>query len=56
MAPVLVEADRRGIDCCLETSTVANRRFYERRGFTQVTPLHIEGGPPTWWLRRSPPS
>jgi GNAT superfamily N-acetyltransferase len=53
MAPVLEEADREGIDCCLETSTMANRRFYERRGFTELTPLHIASGPPTWWLRRS---
>jgi GNAT superfamily N-acetyltransferase len=54
MAPVLEEADGQGIDCCLETSTMANRRFYERRGFTEVTPVHIPSGPPTWWLRRSP--
>ncbi len=54
MTPVLREADRMGIACCLETSTVANRRFYERRGFTQATPVALPDGPPTWWLRRPP--
>jgi GNAT superfamily N-acetyltransferase len=54
MAPVLDRADRDGVDCCLETSTTANRSFYQRRGFTDVTTVHIESGPPTWWLRRAP--
>ena len=53
MAPVLAAADGDGIDCCLETSTARNRAFYERRGFTEVTDVHITGGPPTWWLRRT---
>jgi GNAT superfamily N-acetyltransferase len=56
MAPVLEKADGQGVACCLETSTMRNRRFYERRGFTEVTPLHIESGPPTWWLQRAPRS
>jgi len=54
LAPVLDEADRRGMACCLETSTAENRRFYERRGFTQATDIVLAGGPPTWWLRRAP--
>jgi GNAT superfamily N-acetyltransferase len=54
LAPVLAEADRLGIPCCLETSTAANRRFYEHRGFTQATAIALPGGPPTWWLRRAP--
>jgi GNAT superfamily N-acetyltransferase len=54
LAPVLDEADRHGIACCLETSTSENRRFYERRGFTQATEIVLPGGPPTWWLRRAP--
>jgi GNAT superfamily N-acetyltransferase len=54
LAPILDQADRLGIACCLETSTVENRRFYERRGFTQATEVVLPGGPPTWWLRRSP--
>ena len=52
--PVLSEADRKGLPCCLETSTAANRRFYERRGFVEATDVSIPGGPPTWWLRRAP--
>jgi GNAT superfamily N-acetyltransferase len=54
MTPVLDRADRDGVDCCLETSTIANRAFYQRRGFTHVTTVHIGSGPPTWWLRRPP--
>ena len=34
LTPVLDEADRLGIACCLETSTEENRRFYERRSFS----------------------
>ncbi len=52
LAPILERADGDGIDCCLETSTVRNRAFYERRGFTEATDLDIASGPPTWWLRR----
>ena len=54
LTPVLGEADTAGIACCLETSTRENRRFYERRGFTQATTIALPGGPPTWWLRRAP--
>jgi GNAT superfamily N-acetyltransferase len=55
LAPTLDEADRLGVACCLETSTADNRRFYERRGFTQATEIDLPGGPPTWWLRRPAP-
>jgi GNAT superfamily N-acetyltransferase len=54
LTPILREADRLAIACCLETSTAVNRRFYERRGFTQSTAIVLPGGPPTWWLRRAP--
>jgi GNAT superfamily N-acetyltransferase len=54
LAPVLDEADRVGLACCLETSTAENRRFYERRGFTEATDIVLPGGPATWWLRRAP--
>jgi GNAT superfamily N-acetyltransferase len=54
LTPILDEADRLGIACCLETSTMKNRRFYERRGFTHATEIILPGGPPTWWLRRAP--
>jgi GNAT superfamily N-acetyltransferase len=56
LRPVLEEADWVGLGCCLETSTTANRRFYERRGFTQATDVVLRDGPPTWWLRRDPAS
>jgi GNAT superfamily N-acetyltransferase len=52
MAPVLKQADRDRLASCLETSTEINRRFYERRGFTEATDVLVPGGPPTWWLRR----
>jgi GNAT superfamily N-acetyltransferase len=55
LAPVLDEADRTGIACCLETSTEANRRFYARRGFTEATDVVLPHGPRTWWMRRPPP-
>jgi GNAT superfamily N-acetyltransferase len=54
LAPILDEADRLGLACCLETSTADNRRFYELRGFTEATDILLPGGPPTWWLRRAP--
>jgi GNAT superfamily N-acetyltransferase len=54
LTPVLEEADRAGLPCCLETSTAENRRFYERRGFTGVTDIVLPGGPATWWLCRAP--
>ncbi len=41
MAPVLARADGEGLDCCLETSTLANKAFYQRRGFTEVTEVHL---------------
>ncbi len=54
ITPVLEQADRAGVACCLETSTAENRRFYERRGFTQATDIDLPDGPATWWLRRPP--
>jgi GNAT superfamily N-acetyltransferase len=53
LTPILEQADRLGIMCCLETSTPENRGFYERRGFTEVTPMLLPGGPVTWWLTRA---
>jgi GNAT superfamily N-acetyltransferase len=54
LAPTLAKADRDDLACCLETSTESNRSFYEARGFTEATEVVLEGGPPTWWLRRPP--
>jgi GNAT superfamily N-acetyltransferase len=53
LEPVLAEADRSAVACCLETSTEDNRRFYERRGFTDAIDVPIPGAPQTWWLRRA---
>ena len=52
LSPILDEVDRLGVPRCLETSTVENRRFYERRGFEQAGEIILPGGPDTWWLRR----
>ncbi len=52
LTPMLEQADRSGTPCCLETSTAENRRFYERRGFTQAADVLLPGGPTTWWLSR----
>jgi GNAT superfamily N-acetyltransferase len=54
IAPVLAQADADGLPCCLETSTPQNRAFYERRGFTEATPVALPGAPTTWWLTRPP--
>jgi GNAT superfamily N-acetyltransferase len=54
LAPVLDEADKAGVACCLETSTTENRRFYERRGFAVTADIVLPGGPPTWYLYRAP--
>jgi GNAT superfamily N-acetyltransferase len=54
LSPILDEADRLGVACCLETSTVENRRFYERRGFEGAGEIILRDGPDTWWLRRGP--
>jgi GNAT superfamily N-acetyltransferase len=53
LTPILDEAERLGLACCLETSTAENRRFYERRGFTRAADVLLPGGPATWWLRRT---
>lgn len=52
IGPGIARADEDGLACCLETSTVSNRDFYQRRGFTQSAPVPFEGGPPTWWMTR----
>lgn len=52
LAPGLAEADTAGWDAWLETSKPANKSFYAGRGFTEVHPVEIPDGPPTWWIRR----
>ncbi len=53
-SPVLAVADRDGINCCLETSKPSNKPIYARLGFLPSADIAIEGGPPTWWLTRTP--
>jgi GNAT superfamily N-acetyltransferase len=52
LQPGLAEADSVGWDSWLETSKPANKAFYAGRGFTDVHPVEIADGPPTWWIRR----
>lgn len=52
MRPGLDRADAEGWDAWLETSKPANKPFYAGRGFTDVRPVEIPDGPPTWWIRR----
>lgn len=54
MEPVMELADHDHLDCWLETASVANLTFYDRRGFHQRLPIEVDGGPQTWWLRRPP--
>lgn len=52
LAPGLANADAEGWDAWLETSKPGNKTFYAGRGFTDVHPVEIPDGPPTWWIRR----
>jgi GNAT superfamily N-acetyltransferase len=52
LAPALALAADQGLRCCLETSTEANRAFYERRGFGVEHEVTLAGGPQTWWMCR----
>lgn len=52
LQPGLADADAVGWDCWLETSKAGNKAFYAGRGFTEVHPVEIPDGPPTWWIRR----
>jgi len=52
LTPALRQAGAHRLACCLETSTEANRRFYERRGFQVDQEITLARGPQTWWMRR----
>jgi GNAT superfamily N-acetyltransferase len=55
LEPVFALADRAREACCLETSTEANRQFYEHRGFVESGAVVLPvGAPPTWWMSRPP--
>jgi ribosomal protein S18 acetylase RimI-like enzyme len=55
MQPVLVQADRQGLSCYLDTNNEKNLKFYERVGFKLAG--HSQAGhkaPPTWAMLRKP--
>jgi ribosomal protein S18 acetylase RimI-like enzyme len=52
LTPVFELAAEQRLVCCLETSTNANRRFYEGRGYGVEREIALPGGPRTWWMRR----
>lgn len=53
LRPVLDEADRAGLPCCLEAPTERSRRFYERFGFRVVDEWTVgRDGPPLWSMVR----
>jgi GNAT superfamily N-acetyltransferase len=55
LAPVLQQADRERVPCYLETMTIDNVRFYERRNFAVVDSGETSGGEvPFWSMRREP--
>lgn len=52
LAAGLARADADGLPACLETSTLANRAYYARRGFTEAVEIPAPEAPATWWLTR----
>lgn len=55
LLPGIHEAERAGYPAFLETSSVANLRFYERLGFEVTAEIQLPyDGPRTWCLRRDP--
>ena len=47
-------ADELGLPCFLETFTIPNVRFYERRGYRVVTRYSVGDGVPVYGLERPP--
>jgi GNAT superfamily N-acetyltransferase len=56
LAATLGQADRCGEAAYLEATSPANRRLYERHGFTTVGEIVVPGGPPLWSMWREPRS
>jgi ribosomal protein S18 acetylase RimI-like enzyme len=55
MRPVLKSADRIGNPCYLESPTMANTRYYQRRGFRVVGEIDIpDSEVHVWFMRREP--
>lgn len=55
LTPGLTSADRRGLICALETSTMANVAFYRGVGFDVVDHRVVDGGGPDVWAMQRPP-
>ena len=52
---VLVEADKAGLPCYLDTTNASNLPFYKRHGFSVVAHGQpIAEGPVIWAMRREP--
>ena len=54
MSPVLVDADRDGLMCYLETAHERNVSFYERQGFEMVRNGTAAGTTVDYWTMRRP--
>ncbi|MDX2272460.1 MAG: GNAT family N-acetyltransferase [Cyanobacteriota bacterium] len=55
LKPILKLSEQQGIPCCLETSTLAAMRFYQRQGFAQTVRLHLNDEELSYWqMERSP--
>lgn len=48
----IAEADRLGVDCCLETAKRANVALYRQLGFDVVDEWQVPGGPHLWTMLR----
>lgn len=53
LARVAERSDADRLPCFLETSSAANRAFYEMRGFAVAAPVPWATGPVTWWMQRA---
>ncbi|MHC1558117.1 GNAT family N-acetyltransferase [Actinomycetospora sp. C-140] len=54
LAPMLDDADRRGLPSYLETTSEANVAYYARAGFAVVRDAVPDTGPRTWLMVRAP--
>ncbi len=53
--PVLLQADREGLPCYLETSTDRGVKFYQKHGFTILRTDQLSAAAPTYWtMKRAP--
>lgn len=55
LQPILLQADRDGLPCYLDTNNEKNLAFYERYGFSVEGRAHAsQNAPPTWGMLRKP--